>query len=88
MPGVIIGVQPLVMKTDGLIAEALLGKSAALDEYALKTQIEVLKKKALENNRTELGMTIIQKLLDGDKANDAASAFRKCFIAAKSEMTV
>jgi hypothetical protein len=82
--GIILGVQKSVLRTDGVIAEALLGQGEALDEYATKLQdIEVDRRRGeaarltAEAQRSEL----INKLAaegDSEKAKVLAELTCPC----------
>ena len=50
LPGIIVGVSKNVLRTDGVIAEAVLGQGAALDEYSEQLQLEAVRGKQLEND--------------------------------------
>ncbi|MEU9481233.1 hypothetical protein [Streptomyces sp. NPDC048191] len=59
--GVVLGDETVALRTDSLIAEALLGQVDALDSYALEKQATDAKASELENKRNEL----VQRALDG-----------------------
>jgi hypothetical protein len=50
LPGIIVGVSKNVLRTDGVIAEAVLGQGVALDEYSEQLQMEAVRGKQLEND--------------------------------------
>lgn len=78
--GVIVNAKRLSMRTDSVIVESMLGKAPALDEYALNTQIEVLKNKQLENVKIQKGLDLIEKLSGDEKINEAIDAYQKLFV--------
>lgn len=49
MPGIIISVSTNVMRTDGVIIEAVLGQGNGLDVYSQKLQEEAVREKQLTN---------------------------------------
>jgi hypothetical protein len=51
--GIIISARNIVMRTEDVVVEALIGLSPALDEYAEKLQLEELRTKRIENDRIE-----------------------------------
>lgn len=77
--GVILSAKQFTMKTDGVIVESLLGEAAALDDYALNTQVEVLKSQQLENDKTQMGLTIIENLINAGDNDRAVEAYEKFF---------
>ncbi|MHC4619635.1 MAG: hypothetical protein ACYTEQ_17960 [Planctomycetota bacterium] len=72
--GIIIEKNRQVIRTDGVVIDALLGHGVALDSYALGTQQEVLRERQLNNKMMELALEIVEK---GDK--NKLSAFREIF---------
>jgi len=82
VPGIILNVTPSVLRTEGVIAEALLGQGEALDEYAKELQtLEVRRRTAevekLEAERDRL-MLGNQVTTDGDKERGAILASLSC----------
>ena len=51
------------MKTDGVIIESLLGQANALDDYAVKSRTEEVRKKRYANEKIKLGVKIIKSLI-------------------------
>lgn len=72
--GVLLKEQQIVMKTDSVVAEALLGAEDALDEYSIDLQLETIREKRLASDREELAQRIVN---DGNAA--AAEIFTKVF---------
>jgi len=58
--GVVLSERTLVMKTDSVAVEALLGLSAALDHYSETLQLEAIREKQLANDREELALALIK----------------------------
>lgn len=54
LPGIIVGVTKSVLRTDGVIAEAVLGQGAALDDYSAQLQQEAVRAKQLESDLQDL----------------------------------
>jgi hypothetical protein len=81
VPGIILMANKYVLRTDGVIVEALLGQGDALDEYSHKLQTETNRAKTLANDmeaekikREKLGQKVVS-----DKDNAAADVFQKVF---------
>ena len=82
VPGIILGATTSVLRTEGVIVEALLGQGEALDEYAKELQIlEVRRREAevtklvVEHDRVRLGNKAAQ---DNDKDRAAILASLMC----------
>ncbi len=71
--GVIMGMDTVVLRTDSIIMEALLGQADALDPYAMMSQYADARAKELGNNRTELVNTALDGIAD-EKERVAALA--------------
>jgi hypothetical protein len=56
VPGVIVDVNKNVMRTDGVIVEALLGVASGLDEYSQGLQDQKVKSQELDNRLKELAV--------------------------------
>ncbi|MFC4019987.1 hypothetical protein ACFOW4_18860 [Micromonospora sp. GCM10011542] len=54
VPGVILSVQKNVMRTEGIIVEAVLGQALALDRYNSDLQDEALRERRIANEAAEL----------------------------------
>jgi hypothetical protein len=65
--GVLLGERELVMATDSVVVEALLGQVDALDSYSHDLQIETIREKRLANDKQEAALRIVQ-------SKDAAQA--------------
>ena len=81
VPGVILSVQHNVMRTEGLVVEALLGQASALDDYALGLQDEEVAARQRQNELAALAVERERLALDIVKARDAdqAALFEKVF---------
>lgn len=77
--GIIIRTKVLTMRTEGVIAEALLGQAPALDEYALDSQREEIRKARLENNRIQVGLKIVNSLIAEKNYQLTIDAYRNFF---------
>jgi hypothetical protein len=60
VPGFIIDARKTVMRTDGMIVEALLGQASALDDYSEALQNEKIQTQRLENERAALANALEQ----------------------------
>jgi hypothetical protein len=58
--GLLLSERTIVMATDSVVVEALLGQSTALDEYSRDLQTEAIREKRLANDREELALRIIR----------------------------
>lgn len=84
--GIIIGANVISMKTDGIIVEALLGKSNALDKFALDARKEKINQEKYQNElrkvqfqQINLGINLIEKLIAEDKIEQAVEAYKSIF---------
>jgi hypothetical protein len=59
--GVVLSERELVMATDSVVVEALLGQADALDSYSHDLQIEAIREKRLANDKLEAALRIVQK---------------------------
>jgi hypothetical protein len=82
--GLILSANKYVMRTDGVIVEALLGQGDALDTYSHGLQDQAVKEKELKNvfsqteiNRNNLGITVVQQR-DADSAKIFGQVFPCC----------
>ncbi len=82
VPGIILSAKKYVLRTEGIIVDALLGQGNALDEYSNRLQEETNRAKTLANDlqvakikREEMGQKIIK-----DKDETAAEIYKKIFI--------
>ncbi len=81
VPGIILSATKHVLRTDGVIVEALLGQGHALDAYSSDLQEAAVRAKELANDaalaqlaREELGRTVVE-----EASTDKAEAFAKIF---------
>lgn len=74
VPGFIIGDRKLVMRTDGVIVEALLGQANALDDYSTGMQAEKVRAERLANDRTQLEIDLEAMRQDILKRKDQSAA--------------
>ncbi len=58
--GIIVSAQTTVMRTEGIMVEALLGQGDALDSYSHGLQDEKVREQNLNNNKIELANSIIE----------------------------
>lgn len=72
--GVLLSEQTIVMRTDSVIVEALLGQADALDNYSMEIQEAAARKETLANEREELLLSTIQAIADPDARAKAAAA--------------
>lgn len=84
--GVIIGRNIVILKTDGVVVEALLGQANALDDYALESRREVINKDQLNNamkksevDKINIGIEIIKKLIGTNQLDKAVDAYKEIF---------
>jgi hypothetical protein len=81
VPGIILSADKNVMRTDGIVVEALLGGGGALDEYAQDLQSEEVQKRLLENEERRVAVDrerLAQSLVtDGD--DGAVDRFDRIF---------
>lgn len=70
VPGIILSADKNVMRTEGIVVEALLGQSDALDEYSNGLQEEAVRTRVLENQMTEIDLTGTQLGLDLVESGD------------------
>jgi hypothetical protein len=71
---VVLSKRELVMATDSVVVEALLGQADALDSYSHELQIETIREKGLANDKLEAALRIVQS---GDAAQ--AKLYRQVF---------
>ncbi|MBS1717839.1 MAG: hypothetical protein JSS72_08930 [Armatimonadetes bacterium] len=75
--GIIVSATTTVLRTDGLIVEALLGRGDALDTYSHGLQDESVRQKALANDKVALANQIISSG-EADKGALYAELFPNC----------
>ena len=75
--GVLMKERRIIMRTDSVIVEALLGQSDALDQYAMEVQEAAATSKTLANTRERLAHTILRGIVDPkEKVESYAAMFR------------
>ena len=72
--GVLLSEQNIVMRTDSVIVEALLGQADALDNYSMEIQEAAARKETLANEREALLLSTIQAIADPELRAKAAAA--------------
>ena len=84
--GIIISVKKFSMKTDGVIVEALLGESNALDVYAIQLRTEKIREEMYRNDLTKaqiqkinVGIDIIKNLIENNQFEKAVTAYKEIF---------
>lgn len=72
VPGIILAANRHVLRTDGIVVEALLGQGEALDSYSRNLQTESVREKELRNSlleaEVEMKRLAVQILSDKDQA--------------------
>lgn len=72
VPGIILAANRHVLRTDGIVVEALLGQGEALDSYSRNLQTESVREKELRNSlleaEVEMKRLAVQILTDKDQA--------------------
>lgn len=72
VPGIILAANRHVLRTDGIVVEALLGQGEALDSYSRNLQTESVREKELRNSlleaEVEMKRLAVQILTDKDEA--------------------
>lgn len=78
VPGIILAANQHVLRTEGIVVDAVLGQGEALDEYSSKLQLQSVREKELKNDllQTEVRMRelALQILETGDSAAAALYA--------------
>lgn len=69
--GVVLKENTVVLRTDSLVAEALLGQADALDAYAMETQAADAAARTLRNTREELAQETLGMIDDGKERSEA-----------------
>ena len=80
IPGIVIDVNKITMRTEGVIMDAFLGLGEGLDNYSKGLQDEAVRERALENDRQQKALDIIDALNDNEKTE----AYEKMFMEKKS----
>ncbi len=81
VPGIILGVTTNVMRTEGVMVEALLGEGEALDDYNQGLQEEKVNAEKLANAAARLDNRMVESQLKiiRDKDGDAADVYDQLF---------
>jgi hypothetical protein len=75
VPGLIMGVNSHIMRTDAVVVDSFLGQGNALDEYSRKLQTEATRRETLTNERLAIENKILEEGLaafQSDQTNRAA----------------
>lgn len=75
IPGIVIDVSKITMRTEGVIMDAFLGLGEGLDNYSKGLQTEAVRERELENNKLQKALDIIDSLT----GNERAEAFERMF---------
>jgi hypothetical protein len=74
--GVLLSSQTIVMRTDSVIVEALLGQADALDNYSMEIQEAAARKETIANEREQFLLSTLQAISDPEaRAKSAAALF-------------
>lgn len=81
VPGVIVAANKIVMRTEGIIVDALLGQGNALDDYSQGLQQAAVKQRELVNAAAlaRLDQEALAREIVKNKDNDKAKIFRQVF---------
>lgn len=74
VPGIILAANRHVLRTEGVIVEALLGQGEALDDYSRNLQTETVREKNLRNGLLETEMRMKQLVLEILESRDEQAA--------------
>jgi len=80
--GVVMKEDVIVMRTDGVCVEALVGESDALDDYAMEVQKAAAKARTLANRREKLAQETLAAIED---PRERAEAFARMFVPEKTD---
>ncbi|WP_281544530.1 hypothetical protein [Grimontia sp. SpTr1] len=64
VPGIVLAVNQNILQTSGVVVEALLGQSNALDPYSMGLQANEVRRRELENSGRKLKTHVINALID------------------------
>jgi len=81
VPGVILSANKIVMRTEGIIVDAILGQGNALDTYSQGLQENVVKQRTLENDERQARVdqeSLARDIVDADD-EDKAKVFERVF---------
>lgn len=78
VPGIILAANRHVLRTDGIVVEALLGQGEALDNYSRNLQIESVREKELRNEllEAEVAMKRLALQIMTNKDSEAAQIYK------------
>lgn len=87
VPGIVLSADKNVMRTEGVIVEALLGQANALDDYSLGLQNEKVRAQTIENEMREVALQLEKQKLEILKSKDldASEVYKRLFPAAPIE---
>lgn len=74
VPGIIMAANKYVLRTEGVIVEALLGQGEALDDYSRNLQTETVREKNLKNDLIEQEIKMKKLALDILESRDELAA--------------
>ena len=72
--GIILSARTVVLRTDAVIVEALLGQANALDDYSIGLQLERVREKQIANDAAALALEERRARLSIVAAKDKAAA--------------
>ena len=76
VPGVIVGVDTHIMRTDAVVVDSFLGQGDALDAYSHGLQEESLREQRLANDQRALQVELMREALDAVRAGSTERAQR------------
>lgn len=82
--GILTGFKTIVMRTESLVTEALLGQSDALDNFAMEVQTADAERRTLDNKKTQLGLDLINSISD---PADKVQAYKDIFHEPKTSIS-
>ncbi|MFD2614800.1 hypothetical protein [Paenibacillus gansuensis] len=74
VPGIILAANRHVLRTEGIVVEALLGQGEALDDYSRNLQNESVREKELKNDLLEMEIKMKKLALEILENKDQAAA--------------
>lgn len=81
VPGVILSVDKIVMRTEGVIVDALIGQGDALDSYSAGLQRNAVRQRRLENDHLQAHLdqeALARKIVD-DSNEEQAKVYERVF---------
>ena len=81
VPGIIIGTDSHILRTDGITVDAFLGQGNALDDYSTGLQTQAVRSEQIDNDRRQFENDRLNLALDLVRKGDTAGAglFRSLF---------